>query len=123
MQKEIETREDVVQLVDAFYSKVLSDDLLAPHFERINFPEHKPRIIQFWSFVLLNEEGYTTNVFDKHRNLKIDQRHFDRWLELFNKTVDELFVGEKANDAKFRAKTIGWTFSEKMKQLRLTDQK
>lgn len=117
MKADIQTKEDIVHLVDMFYQKVLADPLLSPHFAHINFPEHQPKMVQFWSFVLLGEAGYTTNVFDKHRDLKIDKTHFDRWLMLFDETVDSLFSGEKANDAKFRAKTIGWTFSEKLKQI------
>jgi hemoglobin len=118
MKQDISTKQDIHLLVDTFYSKVLSDELLAPHFKHINFEEHKPRMIFFWSFALLNEPGYTTNVFDKHRDLQIDKRHFDRWLELFHQTVDELFEGDKARDAKLRASSIGWTFAEKMKQQR-----
>ena len=116
--KDITDKQDVALLVDQFYSKVLKDDLLARHFSHINFEEHKPRMIHFWSFVLLGETGYTTDVFQKHKQLEIDQRHFDRWLALFNETLDELFSGEKANEARLRAKTIGWTFSAKLKQLK-----
>jgi hemoglobin len=118
MKKDIASKEDIQLLVDTFYSRVLSDSILAPHFAHINFEEHKPKMIFFWSFALLNEPGYTTNVFDKHRDLKIDKSHFDQWLKLFHQTVDELFEGEKANDAKMRASSIGWSFAEKLKQLR-----
>ncbi|MBL7941503.1 MAG: group III truncated hemoglobin [Flavobacteriales bacterium] len=117
MQKEIENKEDLVRLVDTFYGRVFQDALLAPHFKSLDFEAHKPRMVQFWAFVLLDETGYTTNVFDKHRHLNIDARHFDKWLEIFNQTIDDLFIGEKADTAKFRAKTLAWTFSEKMKHI------
>jgi hemoglobin len=123
MKQDISTKADILLLVDTFYGRVLKDPLLAPHFAHINFEEHKPKMISFWSFALLNEPGYTTNVFDKHRDLKIDKSHFDRWLELFHQTIDELFEGEKANDAKLRASSIGWTFAEKMRQLRAGEDK
>jgi hemoglobin len=118
MKKEIETREDLVQLVDRFYDRVVLDDLLAPHFEYLDFVEHKPRMVAFWAFVLLGEAGYATNVFDKHRHLPIGKPHFDRWLALFIETVQEYFTGEQADAAINKARLLAWTFSEKMESLR-----
>ena len=40
--------------------------------------------------------------------------HFDRWQALFNQTIDELFEGELAQQAKQRAAVIGWTINAKM---------
>lgn len=111
---------DVALMVDRFYEKAFADEKLAPHFKGLDYPEHRPKMIAFWAFVLLDKPGYTTNVFDKHRHMTLDKTDFDRWLHLFNETVDQLFDGEKARDAKFRASTIAWTFAEKMKQLRST---
>lgn len=118
MQKEITNIEDIDLLVTTFYERAFQDDLLSPHFEGMDFSSHKPKMIHFWAFVLLDQPGYTTNVFDKHTHLQIDKTHFTRWVELFHQTVDDLFIGEKASDAKLRASTIGWTFGEKMNQLR-----
>lgn len=115
--KEIENIEDVTLLVEAFYSKAFVDPKLSPHFEGMDFEAHKPKMIAFWAFVLLDQPGYTTNVFDKHTHLKIDSSHFNQWIKLFHAVVDEHFIGEKANDAKLRATTIGWTFGNKMEQL------
>jgi hemoglobin len=116
--KDILSREDITRLVDAFYDRVLKDDQLAPHFAGLDFEHHKPKMVAFWSFVLLNESGYTTNVFDKHIHLKIDKHHFDQWAALFHSTVDGLFAGENADATKQRASVLAWTFSEKMKRLR-----
>jgi hemoglobin len=122
IRKEINTHQDIVLLVDEFYSSVLQDEILKPFFADLDFEHHKPRMIHFWSFVLLNESGYTTNVFDKHVHMHLKDEHFDRWLSLFHQTVDRLFEGEKANDAKFRATTIGWTFKEKFKKMNLSNE-
>lgn len=116
--KEINRMEDIDLLVTSFYERAFQDPKLAPHFEGMDFSAHKPRMIAFWAFVLLDQPGYTTNVFDKHTHLSIDKTHFTRWVEIFHQTVDDLFEGEKANDAKLRASTIGWTFGEKMNKLR-----
>lgn len=117
MKKKLTSTENIALLIDSFYDKVLKDDLLASHFKHINFEEHKPQIVKFWAMVLLDETGYTTNVFDKHKNLPIQQAHFDRWLALFNQTLDELFEGENVELAKQRAAVLGYTFGTKMQAL------
>ncbi len=111
---DIRTQADVDQLVRAFYSKVLKDDLLAPHFASVDLEHHLPRMIAFWSLILIDQEGYKGNVFDKHAHLAIDSSHFDRWVELFSQTVDQYFAGEKAELAKQRAKLLQYTFVSKL---------
>lgn len=111
--KEIETREDVQFLVDSFYDKVVKDELLAPFFIRLNFDHHLPKMVDFWAFVLLDEAGYTTDVTQKHAHMRLNPEHFDRWLALFNETVDAYFIGEKATLAKQRAFLVGWTIKSK----------
>ncbi len=112
--KDIENRTDIALLVNTFYGKVLQDELLNPFFAGIDFEAHKPHMIHFWAFVLLDEAGYKTNVTEKHLRMPIKQEHFDRWLELFGETIDELFSGEKAEMAKQRAFTIAWTIGRKL---------
>ena len=117
MKKDIQTKEDIVQLVDVFYGRVLQDEKLAHFFAHLNFEIHKPKMVHFWSFVLLDEPGYTTNVFDKHANMKATSMDFNEWVRLFHETVDEMFEGEKAEAAKFRATTLGYTFGSKLDAL------
>lgn len=112
---DITTYADVGFLLRTFYTKLLKDDLLAPHFADIDLEAHLPRIIAFWAFILIDQEGYRGNVFDKHKHLDIGEAHFTRWVKLFSETVDEHFAGEKANLAKQRAVLLGYTFQSKMK--------
>ena len=116
LKTEIATQDNVDQIVRAFYGKVLKDDLLAPHFAGVDLEHHFPRMIAFWSLILTDQEGYKGNVFDKHAHLNINKSHFDRWVELFCQTVDELFIGEKAELAKQRAKLLAYTFVSKMEK-------
>jgi hemoglobin len=46
--------------------------------------------------------------------MPLQKQHFDRWLALFNETIDELFQGDLAQQAKQRAAVIGWTINSKM---------
>ncbi len=107
-------RADVEFLVHSFYEYVLHDDLLAPFFEKLDFDNHLPRMIDFWCFVLLGETGYTTNVIEKHVRLPLKEEHFERWIKIFNSTLDEYFVGDNVEIAKQRALTIAWTTKSKM---------
>lgn len=114
MKHDITTQNDIVLLVDSFYDRVLRDEILSPFFQHIKFEHHKPRMVHFWSFVLLDEPGYTTNIFDKHRGMQLTLEAMNQWVTLFENTAGELFEGEKTNQAILRAKTIAWTFREKM---------
>jgi hemoglobin len=114
---DISTKTDINLLVRSFYERAAKDELLAPHFENVDFEHHFPRMIDFWAFLLLDEAGFQGNVFDAHRNLKIDETHFTRWLLHFDTTVDALFEGEKAELAKQRAGSIGQIFQHKLKYI------
>lgn len=110
---DIQSKEDVTFLVDKFYEAVLTNENLAPFFKHLNFEKHLPKMIHFWSFVLLDEPGYTTNVTEKHEKMPLSMDLFNLWVNLFKQTVDELFEGEKAELAKQRAVVLGWTMGSK----------
>lgn len=113
--RDITNKEDILFFVNSFYDDVLKDELLSPFFKHLNFEKHLPKMIHFWSFVLLDDAGYTTDVTKKHLNMPIQKEHFDKWIELFNATIDKHFSGEKADLAKQRAGVIRWTVESKMK--------
>lgn len=117
MLPDIDTELCVEFLVKTFYSRVLKDELLAPRFKHINFEQHFPRMIDFWSFILLDKEGYKGNVFDKHVGLNIHEPEFERWIFYFNKTVNDFFEGAKATLAKQRAELLKYTFLTKLNQI------
>ena len=111
---DIETREDVVLMVDSFYEKVKADVLLGPVFSHLDWPKHLPVMYNFWSSVLLGDRAYFGNPLQKHLLLKINSEHFDRWLKLFKATINEHFAGEKAEETKTRAESIAAVFQYKM---------
>ena len=112
--KDILQRGDIELLVNRFYEKVKSDELLQPIFSQIDWPSHLPTMYNFWSSMLLGDQTYQGNPLLKHLKLPIDQKHFRRWLELFRETVTENFKGEKAEEAKIRAQSIADIFQYKM---------
>src|SRR5665647_725918 len=104
--KEIISLDDIKKLVDTFYGKVRKDELIGPIFdERIqgHWPQHLEKMYTFWQTILLEERTYFGSPFPPHANLPIFHNHFKRWMELFTQTIDELFIGHIAEDAKWRA--------------------
>jgi hemoglobin len=111
---DIISRNDVQLLVDKFYEKVKSDTLLEPIFRHVDWPKHLPVMYNFWSSILLGDNSYQGNPFQKHISLPITSEHFNRWLQLFHSTVDEYFSGEKAEEVKNRAWNIAGVFQFKL---------
>ena len=106
---DILTEADVGNLVNAFYEKIRQDELLADVFNAIiqdNWPAHLSRMTDFWTTILLYTRKYKDDPMPKHLPLPIDKKHFERWLMLFNQTIDELFAGQIAENAKKRANSI-----------------
>jgi hemoglobin len=117
---DISTSADVQRLVETFYRELVTDPLIGKFFAGLDLEHHLPRIRAFWEMILLGQPGYTTNVTEVH--LKLHQRipmeraHFDRWLELFRSTVDALFIGPNAEEAKLRALSIATVILVKVGQ-------
>jgi hemoglobin len=120
---DIESRMDIELLMDTFYEKVKKDDIIGYIFNdiaKINWEHHIPIICDFWETLLLNASSYSKNAMAVHYNLNrkvpLEEKHFQRWLQLFFETVDDLFTGDIATMAKKRAKSIASLMQFKMKQ-------
>lgn len=117
MLQDISTSDDIEKLVKTFYSNLLVHEEMKPIFAHIDFEAHFPQMIAFWEFVLLDKAGYTTNVFDKHVHLPLNENLFKIWLHTFETTAHSLFAGEVCEKAIFRAQTIAFSFEHKLKQM------
>jgi hemoglobin len=120
MKKEIEDIEDIKVFVNDFYGKVRNDQLIGPVFlEKItgDWQPHLNKMYAFWNAALFGVPGFKGNPFAKHAPLKIDQRHFTRWLQLFYETIDERFEGFIADDAKKRAELMANMFLYRLQQM------
>ncbi|MEO6682540.1 MAG: group III truncated hemoglobin [Ginsengibacter sp.] len=116
-ENDIEQFDDVKNLVDTFYGKVREDDLIGPIFnDRIQdkWPEHLEKMYKFWQTVLIGPHTYNGSPFPPHAKLPVEKVHFDRWMKLFTQTIDELFVGKIADDAKWRAGKMAEMFQIKI---------
>lgn len=108
--KDIETLTDIQVLVDSFYDKVKQDKTIGHIFLEIigeDWSQHLPIMYSFWQTVLLGKAGYTGNPVKKHididKKIPLQLAHYEQWQRLWNETVDELYKGEVANDAKTKA--------------------
>jgi hemoglobin len=119
--KEILSLQDIKLLVDTFYGKVRNNPLIGPIFnERIQdrWPIHLEKMYSFWQTVLLEEYTYNGRPFPPHATMPIGHEHFEQWLALFAETVDELFTGDKADEAKWRAGKMAELFESKLNYFR-----
>ncbi|MEO5947853.1 MAG: group III truncated hemoglobin [Chitinophagaceae bacterium] len=121
MQQDIFNIDDIKLLVDSFYDKVKADKLLGPVFnERIKdkWPEHLEKMYRFWQTVLLGDHTYYGSPFPPHAQLPVSHEHFVQWMELFTSSVEGLFTGEKAAEAKWRAAKMAEMFEIKIEHYR-----
>lgn len=121
MNKEILTIHDIKLLVDSFYSEVREDELLAPVFNHVikdSWPVHLEKMYRFWQTILLEEHTYYGSPFPPHAELPVGKEHFVKWIQLFELTVDKLFTGEKATEAKWRSHKMAEMFLSKIEHYR-----
>ena len=110
---DLDSREHIEFFVDRFYERMLADEQLAPIFvdvAQIDLAVHLPHIKDYWCKLLLGDAEYRRHTMDIHRQLHskraLQAQDFERWLSFFTATVDDYFVGERAERAKQVAASI-----------------
>ncbi len=87
-------------LVDEFYRRVRSDDVLGPIFDEAigdRWDHHLPRMKSFWASVALNAGTYSGQPVPAHRKLKrVQKSHFQHWLALFRSTLEDTAPSQAA---------------------------
>lgn len=111
-------KKDIQKLVDSFYQKVRQDNFIGPVFEieaQVDWDEHLPKLYNFWEDLLFGTQNYYGRPFPPHLKFDLKSAHFERWLALFVYTIDEHFVGKKADEAKARALRIAENFQQNIR--------
>ncbi|MDI9258027.1 group III truncated hemoglobin [Flavobacterium sedimenticola] len=123
--KDFQTQDDLYLLVDAFYKKLLADNSISYIFTdvvKIKLEAHLPILVTFWSQAILGTGGYTKNLTQIHLDVNaksyLSPELFAIWLRHFYNTVDENFKGEKAEQIKTQALSIGTIMQVKIKNER-----
>ena len=121
MKKDIESKTDIQLLIDSFYEKVKKDAIIGPIFTdvvKMNWEKHLPIMYSFWENTLFYTGSYEGNPMELHKHLHritpLTTEHFKQWVQLFNSTVDELYVGKNASLAKQRAISIATVMQVKI---------
>jgi hemoglobin len=121
---DIESRADCERLVRAFYGRALEDPIIGFLFTdvaKLDLEAHVPRITSFWETILLGAQSYGGGAFRPHAELHLKaplrRAHFDQWLNLWTRTVDELFAGERAELAKSHAVRVARAFHQRLESI------
>ncbi|HEX5665912.1 MAG TPA: group III truncated hemoglobin [Hyphomicrobium sp.] len=103
----------IAAVVDAFYARVREDEMLGSIFEEAvsDWPSHLQRLRMFWMSVVLMTGDYKGQPLRAHFGLPLlTDEHFQRWLDLFQTTVDALCSPSQAEVFMVRAYRIADSF-------------
>jgi len=118
MKRDIETRGDLENLLKEFYAVATLDEEIGHHFAELRLAAHLPVIVDFWEKILFGNPVYFGNPLAVHQKLNekflLKSEHFQRWYQIFSRTVDENFAGETAENAKLRAKMIAHSLNQRI---------
>lgn len=116
-------RGKIEEMVRRFYGTVLEDDMLAPIFIKSlgndlnngKWYEHLNTLYKFWDLMMTGQRGYGGDPFPPHAFIgPLNREMFERWLELFKETVNELFVPEIANKFYSKADRLAEQFIDNL---------
>lgn len=118
---DLDTPEQIAEMVRRFYADVAQDDLLGPMFNavaRVDWSEHLPKLAAFWCRALLGQPGYQGNPFRAHMLVHAQRAftpaHFERWLTLFHETLALGWTGPNASRAHDLADNVARVHSRQL---------
>lgn len=119
--RDLDTPEEIAEMVRRFYADVSMDDLLGPMFNdvaQVDWSEHIPKLAAFWQRALLGLEGYFGNPFRAHAMIHMQRpftaAHFERWLTLFHETLDLGWTGPLTDRARMLANNVARVHSNQL---------
>lgn len=121
------TEAEIDGTVALFYGRAREDALLGPVF-RGAIPDaqwnaHLAKIAAFWRKVLRRQPGYDGNPMRAHVALgRLERRHFERWLALFETAAREVCRPEAAEVFVERARLIAASLQHGLAFFRNRDQ-
>jgi len=117
------SRENINKLVILFYTRVLSDEKLAPFFiEKLGsdlqgekWQTHMDLLTNFWATLVTGSRDYNGAPFPPHAHMQgLDRSAFETWIVLFFESVDKIFTAEIALKFKERGSIIAGNFVRKL---------
>jgi hemoglobin len=121
MERDLDTRGQIHDLVVGFYREVVFDDLLGPVFgevAEVDWALHIPKLIDYWCRVLLGHPGYDGYLLAPHQHVHeleaFRPELFDRWYCLFVQAVDARWQGPITERAKSHAARMTATLARRI---------
>ena len=117
--QDLDSEEEIVEMVTRQYADVVQDDVLAPHFsDVVDWQALIGAISDHWNHVLLFAPSYDIDTIEHHRELhgsaSFTPEAFDRWLQIFHDTVDGGWSGPNAEIAKKRGTGMAWAMANRL---------
>lgn len=119
--RDLDSPDEIAELVRRFYADVAQDDQLGPMFNqvaRVDWSEHLPKLTRFWCRALLGIPGYEGNPFrahiEVHEQEPFTRVQFERWLDLFHEHIDLGWSGPAAEHAKAMARRVAMVHSKQL---------
>ncbi|MCB1004419.1 MAG: group III truncated hemoglobin [Acidimicrobiales bacterium] len=120
-QRDLDSPEEIAEMVRRFYADVAQDELLGPMFNdvaEVDWSEHLPKLTAFWCRALLGLPGYSGNPFQAHAEVHLRRAftaaHFQRCLSLFHETNELGWVGPTADRAAELADNVARVHSQQL---------
>lgn len=118
---DIDTPDDVDDLVREFYGAVAQDSLLGPMFNdvaQVDWSAHLPKLTAFWCRFLFAMPGYQGNPYAMHKEVHhkspFTVAHFERWLELFDETLEDGWEGPNVERMKGLARKVAQVHGQQL---------
>lgn len=122
--QDIETREDIANLMRAFYGSMFKDEEMGPIFidiAKMDLEAHIPVMCDFWELQLFQKSGYRGGMMMHHFRLNmqipLEHHHFMRWMDYWESTLDEMFAGPRATWAKTVAARVARNMSQRLDEV------
>jgi hemoglobin len=119
--RDLDSPEEIREMVTRQYVDVLQDELLAPYFTFgpgfIDWQAHIGLLTDYWCHVVLFAPDYDIDIIEHHRPLHdrdpFTPALFQTWIEIFDDTVDGGWAGPLATMAKARARGMAWAMAHR----------
>ena len=117
------TRENLETLMVQFYKKALNDDTLGDFFvielgadmANEEWQEHIELLVNFWATLFLDEERYKGDPYGPHFSIiGLKKEDFDKWMENFSQTADEIYIPEVSKKLKEKALIFAKEFVKRL---------
>lgn len=122
---DIQTREDILLVMQKFYDKLLADDSINHFFTKTtdvskHLEEHFEILATFWEQALFLKGGYKNNMFQKHLDAHekspFETKHYQTWLHYLHSTIDDYFKGDYAEQMKTMSQSMATVMQIKFSQ-------